>query len=240
MKLLAQLRGRRADAPAPPLRDELLSIERLEERAKALAARLTVAPAPHHRARDVFPRFVDNARVLRAAYLTMAEDVHRGEFVSPAAEWLLDNYHLVASEVRGVRQDLPRAYYRELPKLAVRQAAGDARVYAMAVELIRHSDSRLDRQQLLRFLNSFQTVAPRAGRPTSTWRASTRPGAARPRRRLSAASPAARRRRSPSATSSPACACARPSTGASTSKRSAWSKACSSATRPQPTTAWTS
>ena len=30
----------------------------------------------------------------------------------------------------------------------------------MAVELIRHSDSRLDRQQLVRFMNSYQTVAP--------------------------------------------------------------------------------
>ena len=108
----------------------------------------------------MFPRFDDNARVLREAYLSMAEDVHRGEFVTPAAEWLLDNYHLVASEIRDVRQNLPRGYYRELPKLATRELAGDARVYAMAVELIRHSDSRLDRQQLLRFMNSYQTVAP--------------------------------------------------------------------------------
>ncbi len=159
-QVFARLRRRRVDAPAPPLRDELLSIEWLEHRAKALAARLTVDPARRRRARDVFPRFVDNARVLRTVYLTMAEDVHRGQFVSPAAEWLLDNYHLVASEVRGVHQNLPRAYYRELPKLAARLAAGDARIYVMAVELIRHSDSRLDRQQLLRFLNSFQTVAP--------------------------------------------------------------------------------
>ena len=153
---------RRVRAPEKPLRDELLSIERLEERAKALAARLTVDPTPRRNARDVFPRFTENASVLRAAYLTMAEDVHQGAFVTPAAEWLLDNYHLVASEIRDVRQNLPRDYYRELPKLATRQLAGDARVYAMAVELIRHSDSRLDRQLLLRFMNSYQTVAPLA------------------------------------------------------------------------------
>ena len=158
--MLRRLRRRRGRAPEKPLRDELLSIERLEERAKALAARLTVDPTPRRNARDVFPRFDDNARVLREAYLTMADDVHRGEFVTPAAEWLLDNYHLVASEIRDVRQNLPRDYYRELPKLATRELAGDARVYAMAVELIRHSDSRLDRQQLLRFINSYQTVAP--------------------------------------------------------------------------------
>ena len=151
---------RGARIPEKPLRDELLSIERLEERAKALAARLTVDPSPRRSARDVFPRFADNERVLREAYLSMAEDVHRGEFVTPAAEWLLDNYHLVASEIRDVRQNLPRDFYRELPKLATRQLKGDARVYAMAVELVRHSDSRLDRQQLLRFINSYQTVAP--------------------------------------------------------------------------------
>ncbi len=153
---------RRVRTPEKPLRDELLSIERLEERAKALAARLTVDPTPRRSARDVFPRFTENARVLREAYLTMAEDVHKGAWVTPAAEWLLDNFHLVASEIRDVRQNLPRDYYRELPKLATRQLAGDARVYAMAVELIRHSDSRLDRQQLLRFMNSYQAVAPLA------------------------------------------------------------------------------
>ncbi len=79
--LLRRLGRRRARAPEKPLRDELLSIERLEERAKALAARLTVDPTPRRNARDVFPRFDDNARVLREAYLSMAEDVHRGEFV---------------------------------------------------------------------------------------------------------------------------------------------------------------
>jgi cyclic beta-1,2-glucan synthetase len=149
-----------ATAAEKPLRDELLSIERLEERAHALAARFTVDPSSRFAARSVFPRFDGNARALRDAYHALADDAHRGEFVTPAGEWLLDNYHLVSSEIRQVRQNLPRGYYRELPKLASRDQAGDARVYAIAVELIRHSDSRLDRQQLLRFLDSFQTVAP--------------------------------------------------------------------------------
>ncbi|HSB20504.1 MAG TPA: glucoamylase family protein [Anaeromyxobacteraceae bacterium] len=144
---------------AEPFRDELLGIERLEERARALAARFTVDPA-RRGARSVFPRFDDNARLLRYAYRALASDAHRGEFVTPAAEWLLDNYHLLDSEIRVVRQNLPRGYYRELPKLAARELAGNARVYSLAVELIRHSDSRLDRQQLARFLDGFQAVAP--------------------------------------------------------------------------------
>jgi cyclic beta-1,2-glucan synthetase len=154
------LRNRPRARIEKPLRDELLSIERLEERARALAARFTLDPNPRRASRNVLPRFDENARVLREAYVTVADDVHRGEFVTPAAEWLLDNYHLVASEIVDVRRNLPQGYYRELPKLALRELAGDARVYAMAVELIRHSDSRLDRQQLVRFMNSYQAVAP--------------------------------------------------------------------------------
>src|SRR6266446_4211317 len=161
LKALFGLLGRRPPPKADkPLRDELLSIERLEERARALAARFTLDPNPRRAARNVLPRFDDNARVLRESYVNLADAVHRGEFVTPAAEWLLDNYHLVASEVLDVRRNLPPGYYRELPKLALRELAGDARVYAMAVELIRHSDSRLDRQQLVRFMNGYQAVAP--------------------------------------------------------------------------------
>src|SRR6185369_3623849 len=70
------------------------------------------------------------------------------------------NFHLVEAEIRGVRHDLPRQYYRELPKLAPRDMTGMARIYAMALELISHTDGRLDRVQLVRFMTAYQSVAP--------------------------------------------------------------------------------
>ncbi|MEO8634582.1 MAG: glucoamylase family protein [Gemmatimonadales bacterium] len=150
----------RPPADERPLHGELLSIERLEERAKALAASFTLARNPHRNAGPFFARLDDNAHVLRDAYRILADDVHRGEFVPPAAEWLLDNFHLIEGEIRDTRHDLPRTYYLQLPKLASRENAGIARVYAMALELIRHTDGRLDRPQLVRFLTAYQTVAP--------------------------------------------------------------------------------
>ncbi|MBP8275218.1 MAG: carbohydrate-binding protein, partial [Acidobacteria bacterium] len=124
----------------------------------SIAASFTVDP--RRGARNIFPRFEDNARVLRETYRAFAHDVRAGQFITPAAEWLLDNFHLMASEIRDVRENLPRNYYRELPRLASREYAGQARIYAMAVELLRHSDSRLTRQQLTVFVNSYQRVAP--------------------------------------------------------------------------------
>ncbi|HXR97755.1 MAG TPA: glucoamylase family protein [Terriglobales bacterium] len=158
--LLPNSRKRRAAAPAMPLRDALLSAEGLEERALALAAEFIVDPSPRRRSRSIFPRFDDNARRLREAHGILAGDVRNGRFVTSAAEWLLDNFHIVSAEIREIQRNLPRHYYRELPMLAARNQARHARIYAVAIELIRHSDSQLDPQRLARFLQSYQRVAP--------------------------------------------------------------------------------
>ncbi len=159
-RLLSWLRRASAPGPEKPLRDKLLGAERLDERALALAASLTVDPDPHRSARDTFPRFEDNVRLLNTAYRTLADDVRTGQFVAPAADWLLDNFHLVTAEITEVRRNLPRTYYRTLPALAPREHAGHARIYTIAVELIRQSDSSLSRTQLVQFLTTYQRVAP--------------------------------------------------------------------------------
>ena len=83
-----------------------------------------------------------------------------GRTIPAAAEWLLDNFHLVEGEMREIRRDLPSRYYRELPKLAARERSRTARVFAMAVELLRYSDARLDDRRLNRFVYAYQSVAP--------------------------------------------------------------------------------
>jgi cyclic beta-1,2-glucan synthetase len=143
-----------------PLHGELLGVERLEERARALAAGFTLSRHPRRGPHRLLRRLTDDARVLRQAYGLLAGDVRRGEAMGPAAEWLLDNFHLVEGEIREIRHHLPTRYYLQLPKLATRELSGTARVYAVAVELLRYSDARLDLERLVRFMNAFQTVAP--------------------------------------------------------------------------------
>jgi cyclic beta-1,2-glucan synthetase len=142
-----------------PLHGELLGVERLEERARALAAEFTLARNPRV-SPPLLRRLAAHKRLLQQAYRALASDVRRGEPVTPAAEWLLDNFHVIEGEIREIRHHLPSSYYRELPKLAARELAGTARVYAMAVELLRYSDARLDAARLRRFVHAYQSVAP--------------------------------------------------------------------------------
>ena len=80
--------------------------------------------------------------------------------ITPAAEWLLDNYHLVEQQVREVRTDLPPGYYRQLPKLSDGPLAGYPRVFGLAWAFVAHTDSRFDPEMLTRFVRAYQTVQP--------------------------------------------------------------------------------
>ena len=66
----------------------------------------------------------------------IAAAAQQQETLTPDAEWLLDNYHIVAETLREIRHDLPRGYYQQLPKLAGGPCDGLPRVYAVATALL--------------------------------------------------------------------------------------------------------
>lgn len=90
----------------------------------------------------------------------MAEDARRGAPASQAAEWLLDNFHVVSAAARDIVRDLPASFFRRLPTIAADEFAGVPRVYALALELIRTSAGHLDAQRLHRFITAYQSVTP--------------------------------------------------------------------------------
>jgi cyclic beta-1,2-glucan synthetase len=142
-----------------PIREELYSIERLEQYALALAAEHQIAEKPQ-RVSLLLPRLEENGRKLIAAYQALAESIRAEHVISPAAEWLVDNFHIVEEQVREIREDLPKGYYHELPKLATGDFKKYPRIYALSVALIAHTDSHLDTETLRRFINAYQKVSP--------------------------------------------------------------------------------
>jgi cellobiose phosphorylase len=142
-----------------PLRAELFSVSQLERHARTIAGWHELAPAPGH---DdwLLTRLGDNEVTLRDAYALITDAVQRGRQITPAAEWFIDNYHLIEEQIRTARQHLPRAYNRELPRLANSPVPGTPRVYHIALELISHAHGRVDPEGLRAFVASYQEIEP--------------------------------------------------------------------------------
>lgn len=142
-----------------PVREELFGIERLEQHAATLALAQPVTKRPPS-VQSLHKRLKSNAGVLLAAYRASALEVENERGVVPAAEWLLDNYHLVEEQIREIHDDLPPNYYRQLPKLAEGPFAGYPRVFGIAWAFVAHTDSHFDPETLVRFIAAYQKVQP--------------------------------------------------------------------------------
>jgi cyclic beta-1,2-glucan synthetase len=143
----------------PLIRAELFGIERLEQHAESLAAAQRIAASPKS-GRRLDRRLKDNGRALLDAYRGVEEAVREERHITPADEWLLDNFFVAQEQIRQVRDDLPRGFYRGLPKLADGPLQGYPRVFGLAWAFVAHTDSRVDRGMLVRFVTAYQRVQP--------------------------------------------------------------------------------
>ena len=142
-----------------PIRAELFSVERLEQHAETLAAAQIITTVVS-RGRPLLPRVLENGRVLLDSYRAIARAIQEEHAITPAAEWLVDNFHIVDEQLREIQDDLPTGYYRKLPKLASGHLEGYPRVYGVAWAFVAHTDSRFDPEVLRRFVAAYQRVQP--------------------------------------------------------------------------------
>jgi cyclic beta-1,2-glucan synthetase len=80
--------------------------------------------------------------------------------VAKAAEWFLDNSYLVQRAIRQIQEDLPSAFYVQLPALDGPRAPGPPRIYAVACGMLEAANLQLTPALIVRFLNAYQEVTP--------------------------------------------------------------------------------
>ena len=162
MKAFERRRRSRLEPPGgdkDPIRFELFSTQRLEEHAATLAVAQIVDPE-RRAGHQLLPRVRENARILVEVYTAISHSSAEQRAITPAAEWLLDNFHIIEEQVHDIGVHLPERYYRGLPKLASGFLSGYPRVYGIAWALVAHSDSRFDPELLTLFLRAYQGVQP--------------------------------------------------------------------------------
>ncbi|HUW80323.1 MAG TPA: hypothetical protein VMV54_05435, partial [Acidocella sp.] len=82
----------------PPIRAELFSVERLEQHAESLAAAQHVTVLLQ-RGRPLTKRLYENTKVLVETYRAIVHATSAQQSITPAAEWLLDNFHIVDEQI---------------------------------------------------------------------------------------------------------------------------------------------
>jgi cyclic beta-1,2-glucan synthetase len=155
--LLKNRGARKLAEDEPPIRLELYSSDQMEQHGQVLAGAHQLSQRhPSDRLRS---RLSENEEVLVGTCEVLTEAIKTNRRITPAGEWLLDNFYLIEEQIHTAKRHLPKAYSRELPCLLGGPSAGLPRVYDLALETISHGDGRVDLESLSRFVAAYQKVA---------------------------------------------------------------------------------
>ncbi|MEO5648724.1 MAG: glucoamylase family protein [Ginsengibacter sp.] len=145
----------RKSPDAEPFRSELYNSNQMELHAGVVARShkmLKTKPVE-----KLLRRLDNNAKTLLEVRNLLVDSIRSGKTITPAAEWLLDNFYLIEEQIVIARRHLPKRYSRGLPYLANGNSAGMPRVYDIVLEIISHSDGRVDNKTLSGFIAAYQT-----------------------------------------------------------------------------------
>ena len=143
----------------PPLRSELFSCEQMEQYGRILAGQHFLGPKVEP-VQHLLSRLAENEAVLIEVHDLISEAVKASRQITPAGEWLLDNFYLIEEQIRTGRRHLPKGYSKELPRLLNGPSAGLPRVYDIAKEIISHGEGHIDPESLHRFVAAYQKINP--------------------------------------------------------------------------------
>ena len=138
------------------IRDTILAPEELGKHAIELARNHPVGKTARG-LQWLIRRMNDNFNLISDVFKSLNEDVKAFFPTAPAAEWLLDNFYIIEEQSKLIRRSLAKGHYSRLPVLKKGYLKGYPRVYAIALELIAHTDGRIDEKALTGFINAYQS-----------------------------------------------------------------------------------
>src|SRR4029079_2827757 len=137
-----------------PFRSELYSSDQLDRHGKVLAKSHKLQK--DHSFDKLLKRLEDNEKTLLEVRNLLVESIRTDQTITPASEWLLDNFYLVEEQVVIARKHLPKGYSEALPYLSEGISAGMPRVYDIVLEIMSHSDGRVDVTSLTSCMATYQ------------------------------------------------------------------------------------
>jgi len=139
-----------------PLREELFSSDQMEHFGKTLATKHVLSKSP---TKDyLLKRLASNENNLQDVRKLLTDSIKNNYQVTPAGEWLIDNFYLIEEHIRLAKTHFPKNYSEDLPQLFNEISTGIPRSYDIAIQIISHSDGRIDLVCLGCFVKAYQTI----------------------------------------------------------------------------------
>lgn len=95
---------------------------------------------------------------LTDAYRILSRLAKTEQDLSPAAEWLIDNFYIIQEQIVQVKVDFPREYQLSIPSLTHGDYKGLPRVYELMLDYLTLTDNLLDPEVLTTYLKDYQEV----------------------------------------------------------------------------------
>ncbi|MEO6080993.1 MAG: glucoamylase family protein [Steroidobacteraceae bacterium] len=146
------------DKPDIPTEGELWDVDRLERHGRKLAD--NSGEFVDTSRLDLRKRLRGNASALESAYAAIVAALRAGRAITPAAQWLVDNFHVISEQLSEVPLRLTPTVWRDLPAANHPEATGWPRIFHIATEYLRHTLWEFNPQSLLRLLAGYQNAAP--------------------------------------------------------------------------------
>ncbi len=143
------------DRAGPAMQESPTTQNEFEDLAVELAQKL-ITCAPRRSSFPVRDRLKKFTLFFQSSYDYLDESTKAQITTSPAAEWLLDNFYVLAQAIRQVERDMPADYYHRLPKTG----EGWTRIQIVARALTLGKNTRFEIEWIKNFIQAFQELTP--------------------------------------------------------------------------------
>jgi len=140
---------------ADPIRSELYNFNQMKVHAGIVARYHKLLKGKRND--KLLKRLDDNEKTLVEVRNLLVESIQSGHSLTPAAEWLLDNFYLIEEQIVTAKKHLPKKYSEGLPYLSNGNSKDMPRVYDIALEIIAHGDGDVDSNGLKGFISAYQS-----------------------------------------------------------------------------------
>ena len=142
-----------------PIRSTVLNEENLRRLGEALG-RGEIGALTGFEPFDFRARVKEDAEHILRVYRSTNDVQARGESITPAAQWLLDNHYVVEETILQIKRNIPTRFYRQLPKLTLPGGVSIPRALALAWLYAAHTDSTISADGFAAIVDGYQKYEP--------------------------------------------------------------------------------